>query len=71
MADKPTPNYDKYLEVLRAMSPVDRLRKALELSNRSRRLFKLGLRQRFPELSESELHQLYLERLDKCRNQNY
>ena len=60
---KPTPNRERYLEVLRSMSPVDRLRKACELSDETRRLFKIGLAHRFPDLSEAELHQLYLEKM--------
>lgn len=60
---KPTPNRELYLEVLRRMSPVDRLRKACELSDETRRLFKIGLAHRFPELSEAELHELYLEKM--------
>jgi len=60
---KPTPNRERYLDVLRRMSPVDRLRKACELSDETRRLFKIGLAHRFPELSEAELHELYLEKM--------
>ncbi len=51
------------------MSPADRLRKAFELTEMSRGLFRQGLRQRFPNLSEAELHRLYIERLHACHNQ--
>jgi hypothetical protein len=34
-------------------------------------LFKQGLRERFPDLSDEELHRLYLDRLAKCHNSNY
>jgi hypothetical protein len=60
---KPTPNRQRYLDVLRRMSPVDRLRKACELGDETRRLFKIGLAHRFPDLSEAELHELYLEKM--------
>jgi len=71
MNPKPCPNRDLYLGVLRSMTPQQRLAKAFELSLSARRLFRDGLRQRFPHLTEQELHRLYLERLDKCHNRNY
>ncbi len=71
MDPKPRPNHDKYLEVLRRMTPEQRLLKALELSRVSRELFLAGLRSRFPDLSEAELRQVYLERITKCHNRNY
>ena len=45
--------------------------KAFELTEMTRELFKQGLRDRFPDKSEEELHRLYLDRLDKCHNKNY
>lgn len=68
---KPRPNDAQYLEVLRRMSPADRLRKAFELTELSRKLLRTGLRERFPELSEDELHTLYLEQLAACHYRNY
>jgi hypothetical protein len=53
------------------MTPQQRLAKAMELTEDARRRFREGLRRRFPDLDESELHKLYLERLDKCHNRNY
>ena len=52
------------------MSPEERLRKAFEMSAFTKRLFKDGLRRRFPKLSDEALHKLYLERLAKCHNRN-
>ena len=71
MDPKPRPNDEAYLRVLRAMSPQQRLQKAFEMSAFTKMLFKEGLRRRFPDLSESSRHQLYLERLAKCHNSNY
>ena len=68
---KPRPNHQQYLRTLRSMTPAARLAKAFELSERSRGLFRKGLRTRFPNLSEEALQQLYLERLAKCHNRNY
>jgi hypothetical protein len=71
MDPKPKPNEKLYLEVLRRMTPEQRLRQAFELSEMTRQLFHYGLRQRFPDLSEQELHNLFLERLAECHNSNY
>lgn len=68
---KPRPNHRLYLQVLRRMTPEQRLKKAMELSALVKRLFRQGLRQRFPHLSPEEFHKLYLERLAKCHNRNY
>jgi len=68
---KPRPNDAQYLEVLRRMSPADRLRKAFELTELSRKLLRAGLRERFPDLSDDELHRLFLEQLAACHNRNY
>ena len=61
----------EYIKLLRRMSGEQRLRKAMELSELTRRLFKQGLRKRFSHLSEEQLHSLYLERLEKCHNRHY
>lgn len=53
------------------MTPEQRLQKALELGEFTRSLFKQGLRERFPEMADDELHDLYVKRLSKCHNRNY
>ena len=68
---KDRPNHKIYLRALRHMTPEQRLSKALELSDAARSLFRAGLRQRFPELSDDEFQRLYLERLELCHNRNY
>lgn len=68
---KERPNHAMYIRTLRRMSPEARLLKAFELSEFSRQLFLQGLRRRFPNKSDAEIHKLYLERLDKCHNRNY
>lgn len=62
---KPRPNHQVYIAALRAMSSEARLRIAFELSSVARELLITGLRRRHPELSETELHQLFLSRLWK------
>ncbi len=68
---KQRPNHPLYIQILRRMTPEQRLLKAFELSNLSRELFRTGLQKRFPDLTDSELKALFLERLDKCHNRNY
>ena len=71
MNPKPRPNHRAYLEILRSMTPAQRLEKAFELSELSRSLFLEGLRKRFPDASKQGLHQIFLKRLEKCHNRNY
>lgn len=68
---KQRPNHKLYLQILRRMTPEQRLAKAFELSEFSRQLFVHGLRRRFPDLSEAEFKELLLRRLEKCHNRNY
>jgi hypothetical protein len=67
---KQHPNHSLYIRALRRMPPEARLKKAFELTSFSKELFLHGLRKRFPTLIESELNQLYLDRLMKCHNRN-
>jgi len=60
-----------YLESLRRMTPEQRLLKACDLSDFTVELFKHGLRQRFPDLSEDDFNKLLSERLALCHNRNW
>ncbi|HEU4751854.1 MAG TPA: hypothetical protein VFU47_02020 [Armatimonadota bacterium] len=71
MVGKDRSNRKVYVEALRRMTPEQRLQKALELSSLVRRLTLHGLRERFPEAREEELHRLFLKRLEQCRNRRY
>ena len=68
---KSRPNHHVYLEVLRSMTPEQKLLKVFELSKLGKDLFREGLRKRFPDATPEELHQLFLKRLEKCHNRNY
>lgn len=68
---KKRPNHRVYLTILRKMTPEQRLLKAFELSEFSRRIFRDGLHKRFPGQSEADIQKIYLERLNKCHNRNY
>ena len=71
MDPKPRPNHRRYLEVLRNMTPEQRLLKAFELSDFAKSLFLHGLRRRFPDVTEEEFRKILLARLAKCHNRNY
>ena len=68
---KPRPNHRAYIEILRGMTPEQRLRKAFELGEMGRELFRQGLRRRHPGLAPDELKAIELRRLSKCHNRNY
>ncbi len=63
--------HKRYLALLRAMSPEQRLKKTFEMGAFGRALFTTGLRKRFPELPEEKFQKLLRERLDLCHNRNY
>ena len=71
MDPKPRPNHRLYLEILRSMTPEQKLLKVFELSEFSKALFVAGLRQRFPDASEQEFRRILFDRLEKCHNRNY
>jgi hypothetical protein len=52
------------------MTPEQRLLRASELSEMTKALLRQGLRERFPDVSEEELHRLFLDRLEECHKQN-
>jgi len=68
---KPQPNRQLYLQILRRMTPAQRLAKAFELSEHAKQLFLHGLRRRFPDADEQRIKAIYLERTARCHNQNY
>ncbi|MGD0769677.1 MAG: hypothetical protein ABSB42_15950 [Tepidisphaeraceae bacterium] len=61
----------RYLDVLRRITPAQRLAKAMELSELGKRLFLQGLHRRFPEADDRQIHALYLKRVAKCHKRNY
>ena len=71
MDPKPRPNHQRYLQVLRSMTPEQRLLKAIELSETGKALFLQGLRTRFPNKTDAEINVLYLERIALCHNRNW
>ena len=68
---KTYPNKQRYHQILKTMSPEEKVIKVFELSELSNEAIKTGLRNRYKEMPDEEFHQLYLERRSKCHNQNY
>lgn len=71
MQSKARPNHKLYLKVLSEMTPEQKLDKVFELNQLGRELFLQGLNMRFPDKSEEEIHDLFLQRISKCYNRNY
>ncbi len=71
MSIKQSPNHKPYLTALSEMSAEQRLLKALELSAITKELFRRGLNKRFPDKTQAEIKEIYLQRLAKCYNRNY
>ena len=71
MSIKQSPNHKQYLITLNKMTAEQRLLKALELSALIKELFMAGLNKRFPDKTEIEIKEIYLQRLAKCYNRNY
>ncbi len=68
---KQSSNHKQYLITLNKLSTEQRLLKALELSAITKELFLAGLNKRFPDKTETEIKEIYLQRLAKCYNRNY
>lgn len=66
---KERPNHRRYIEVLRSMTPEQRLRKAFELSEFSKTLFVQGLRCRHPALGPEAFAELVRARLGQTSQQ--
>ncbi len=71
MDPKARPNRQLYLEILRGMTPEQRLLKAFELSEMSHELLRAGIRRRYPDAGPDEVQRIYLEQLDSCQNRAY
>lgn len=64
-------NHRLYVEVLRRMTPEQRLRKAFELHEFAKELFRHGLRRRHPDLTVEEFEALERKLEDRWHNRTY
>lgn len=71
MHPKDRTTHRQYMEVLRKMSPAERLLKAFELSEFAKQLFIHGLKRRFPDATEDEFQRILRARLEQCHNRKY
>jgi len=53
------------------MSPQEKLEKSFELTDMANEAFRAGLKNRYPQLTEDQLEQLYIEKKAACHNRNY
>ena len=60
-----------YIQALIAMGPESRLERSFELSEMSITLFRQGLQEQFPGLSEEEFQALFMRRIALCYNRNW
>ena len=70
-ARKPRPNHQRTLQILRGMTPQEKLAQVFKLNERTLELMRIGLRQRHPDLDEAAFEKLYLRLRMRCHNQNY
>lgn len=63
MSVKPRPNHRKYIEILRGMTPEQRLLKAFELTEAAREKRMRRLRRLFPHLQDGEIMWLLVPKL--------
>ena len=68
---KARPNHREYLQILKTLTPAQRVDKMFELSSIVNQLLRESLKKRFPEKSDPQLHVLFLQRLHECHNRNY
>ena len=64
-------SHKEYIKIIRKLTPEKKLKKCFDLNEFTKALFLIGLRNRFPNLSEEEIKKIYLKRITKCHNLNY
>jgi len=68
---KTYPNKQRYHEILRGMSPQEKLQKSFELTDLVKAAQKAGIRKRYPQLCDHEIDRLMMERQKSWHNQTY
>jgi hypothetical protein len=71
MDPKKQPNHALYLQILRRMTPQQKIDKASQMSTLGRELMAAGIRRTRPDISDAELQAIVRRKLDACHNQNY
>ena len=68
---KPRPNHQRTLEILRRMTPQEKLAQVFKLNERTLKLMRIGLRRRFPDLDDAAFEKVYRQMRERCHNRNY
>jgi len=68
---KPRLNHSRYLEILRKMTPEQKVCKVFELNALGKEFALAGIRARHPEMTDREVHETYLKSVGICHNRNY
>lgn len=68
---KTRPNHQRTLQILRWMTPQQKLAQVFKLNERTLKLFRIGLRGRFPDLDDAAFEKVYLQMRERCHNRNY
>jgi uncharacterized protein (DUF433 family) len=68
---KPRPTHQRTLQILRGMSPREKLAQVFKLNERTLKLMRIGLRRRFPDLDDAAFEKVYLQMRARCHNRNY
>ena len=68
---KPYPNRERYLAIMRKMTPQQKLERVFELNALGRECIRAGIRYRHPSLSEAEINRKVVEKVLQCHNRNY
>lgn len=63
---QPRSHHQRKLQILRSMTPSQKLARVFKLNERVLNQMRAELRQQYPDLSEAELHQRYLELRNRC-----
>ncbi|MEO1996811.1 MAG: hypothetical protein ABGZ17_16215 [Planctomycetaceae bacterium] len=66
-----SPNHQRTLQVLRSMSPQDKLAQVFKLNERTLQLMRIGLRRRFLDLDDDAFERVYLQARERCHNRTY
>jgi hypothetical protein len=65
------PNRQEYIECLRRLGPEGRINIMLELTETMYQMLREAIARRYPEMTAEERHQVFLDKIKKCRNRNY
>ena len=68
---KSHPNRERYIAILRGMTPQQKLERMFELNELGKELVRAGIRSRFPNLLENEIKKMVVQKVIECHNRNY